>query len=294
MRTTLLTLLALIAFAANSLLCRMALKAEPGQVALLDPLTFTSLRLVSGALILAVILRWRGLIAAAPSGCGFRQSLRPATIIALFVYALCFSLAYVRLDTGTGALVLFGAVQLSMMLAAIAGGDRHPLPVWLGGLIAFAGLVYLLLPGSRAPSVAGVLLMSVAGIAWGAYSLLGRRGGDPMAATAWNFIGSVPMALLLMLGWWWLAPRFTTEGLVLALLSGALTSGLGYVLWYAVLPHLAAATAASLQLSVPVLAAAGGVILLQEAPTMRLLTAAVMVLGGIGLTIAFRRRQPGS
>jgi drug/metabolite transporter (DMT)-like permease len=271
LRVASLTLFAMLAFAGNSLLCRLALRDTA-----IDPASFTSIRLASGALILLVIVRARG---ARPTEAG---SWRAALM--LFAYATFFSFAYRDLTAATGALLLFGAVQLTMMGWGLAGGERLA-PLQLVGLAtAVAGLVFMLLPGLSAPPLLGAGLMLAAGAAWGVYSLLGRGTQDPTNATAGNFLRAVPFAAALSLAGATDA-EIDSTGVWYAVLSGAITSGLGYVLWYAALPALRATSAAVIQLSVPALAALGGVVVLAEPITVRLLIASVAVLGGIALTL---------
>lgn len=271
LRTTLATALALVAFAANSLLCRAALRTGS-----MDAASFTALRLASGAL---VLLPW---VLRGPRAWDVRAAL------ALAVYAGGFSFAYVALDAGTGALLLFGLVQATMVGAGLARGER-PGPVRTLGLVAAsAGVVWLVLPGVSAPDPVGALLMALAGVAWGVYSLLGRGAARPSRATAANFVMATPVALVL-LAIAHLVDDFdvtwTPGGLALAVASGALTSGLGYVVWYAALPGHTATTAAVVQLAVPVLAAVGGVWFLHEEATSRLLVASVLTLGGVALAV---------
>lgn len=279
-RTVGLTVAALVAFAANSLLGRLALGAER-----IDAASYTSVRLASGALVLWAI--------AALSGRGGAGSRGTAWMSAamLFLYAGAFSFAYLTLDAGIGALILFGAVQVTMIFVGFREGHRPHWLEWLGLVTAFGGLVYLVAPGISAPSPLGSLLMALAGVAWGFYSLRGRGAGDPVADTAANFARAVPFALVLSLI---LMPRIQISpgGAWLAVLSGALASGLGYVLWYAALRGLTSTRAAVVQLSVPVLAAAGGVLWLDEALTQRLVVASVVVLGGVGLAILGRSHPP--
>ncbi len=274
-RTTALTALALAAFAGNSLLCRAALR-DTG----IDAASFTALRILAGAAALWLIVRLRH---AAPDGQGSW-----ASAAALFVYAAGFSFAYLSLTAATGALLLFGAVQVTMIGIGLMRGERlHP-GQWIGVALAAAGLVGLLLPGLSAPPLGGALLMIAAGVAWGVYSLRGRTGGDPTAVTAGNFVRAcLPAAALsaAMLPW----ATIDAAGMGLALLSGAVTSGIGYAIWYAALPGLTATRAASVQLSVPVLTALAGVLLLAEPLSPRLLLASAAVLGGITLVIAVRR-----
>ena len=279
-RTLLLTALAMLAFAGNSLLCRLALRETA-----IDAANFTAIRLASGALTLWLLLRLR--TARQPMAGNWPGAL------ALFAYAAAFSFAYLQLDTGVGALLLFGAVQLSMLLWGLWRGERLGLAASLGTALAAGGLLALLLPGASAPPLTAALLMLLAGIAWGGYSLLGRGQGDPLAVTAGNFLRAAPLALLLALA---LLPRLSGDGpgLFYALLSGAVTSGVGYAIWYSALPGLRASQAATVQLSVPILAALGGALLLGEALTLRLLLSAGAVLGGIALVLGSRQRKAGS
>jgi drug/metabolite transporter (DMT)-like permease len=275
LRTALLTSFAMLAFASNSLLCRVALRDTT-----IDAASFTAIRLASGALILAILLRSRG---KSPTAGG---SWPMAAMLA--AYAVFFSFAYRDLTAATGALLLFGAVQLTMMGYGLWRGERIRGLSLMGLLVALAGLVGLLLPGLAAPPPMAATLMLGAGAAWGVYSLLGRGAGDPTAATGGNFMRTVPFAALLALA----APALTgtgetvdTMGAIYAVLSGAVTSGLGYVLWYAALPALRATSAATVQLSVPAIAAIGGAVLLAEPITARLLLSSAAILGGIALTI---------
>lgn len=266
-----LTALALVAFAGNSLLCRAALREGA-----IDPVSFTAIRLASGALVL-LPLAVRG---------GAAWSVRGA--LALGAYALGFSLSYVTLGTGTGALLLFGTVQITMMGTGLARGER--LGGWqtVGVAAAVTGVVVLVAPGLSAPEPAGAALMAGAGVAWGVYSLLGRGVARPAAATARNFLLAVPPALVALL----LARdgvAVEPRGAWLAVASGTLTSGLGYVVWYRALRGHTATTAAVVQLAVPVIAAVGGVLLLGEAVDSRLVGASVLTLGGVGLALAVRR-----
>lgn len=274
-RTALLTTLAMLAFAGNSLFCRLALRDTE-----IDAASFTAIRLASGALVLAALLMLRG---KRPTAGG---SWPMAAM--LFVYAVCFSFAYRDLTAATGALLLFGAVQFTMTGYGLWTGERIRGLKLVGLLLALTGLIWLLLPGLAAPPPVAAALMLGAGAAWGVYSLLGKGAGDPTAATGGNFLRSLPFAAALALT----ATTATTTagavdptGALYAVLSGAVTSGLGYVLWYAALPRLRATSAATVQLSVPAIAALGGAVLLAEPVTVRLLVASVAVLGGIALTI---------
>ena len=277
-RTLCLTSLAMLAFAGNSLLCRLALKTTS-----IDAISFTSLRLVAGALMLWLLLRWRN------GGGQLRGNWRSAA--ALFTYAAAFSLAYLHLDAGTGALLLFGAVQTSMLLQGVLQGERPDRAQLLGFVLALGGLLALLLPGASAPDRDSALLMLLAGVAWGLYSLLGRGTREPLAASAGNFLRSLPFVAVLLLVYW---PdvQGNALGVLYAVLSGALTSGLGYFIWYSALPGLSAFQAASVQLSVPILAALAGSLLLSESISLRLLLAALAVLGGIGLILRARVGTP--
>ncbi len=280
-RTAILTSLALLAFAGNSLLCRLALK-QTG----IDPASFTSLRLASGALVLGLLVAWRG---RGRAGAGQPWAAGDWTAAgALFVYAAGFSFAYVSLSAATGALLLFGVVQTTMIGWGLWRGERLRPLQWLGLATASAGLVWLLLPGLATPSLAAGLLMGSAGVAWAVYTLRGRTaGGDPTAVTAGNFLRATPLALavsLLMAS----QARWDMAGGLLALASGALASGAGYAVWYTALRGLSATRAAILQLAVPALAAAGGVLLLGEPLTPGLLLASLAVLGGVLLVILAR------
>jgi drug/metabolite transporter (DMT)-like permease len=274
-RTAGLTLVAMLAFAANSLLCRGAL--APAEA---DAFSFTTLRLVSGAIVL-------GLLSRARSGSGGGGGW--ASAAALFAYAIGFSLAYLHIPAGVGALLLFGAVQATMIGWGLRHGERPRPREWLGLALALLGLVVLTRPGLAAPDPLGAALMAAAGVAWGIYSLRGR--GEPLAlrANAANFARSAPLALLASLGALaFAAPRLTTLGILLAIGSGAIASGLGYAIWYAALRGLTAPQAAIVQLSVPPLAALGGVLLLDETLTLRLLAAGAAILGGIALAVTAR------
>jgi len=277
MATFALTALAMLAFAGNSILCRLALGSG-----LIDAASFTTIRATSGAIMLLLICFARG-----KHGWPKRTNWRAATM--LFVYMACFSFAYLSLSAGTGALILFGAVQMTMIIYALRNGETLSLLSWAGFALAAAGLVWLVFPGLAAPDPVGAVLMGAAGVAWGIYSLLGRGGSEPAVNTTRNFVLAAPMTLvltLLMLQ----SATFDWRGIALAIGSGAITSGLGYVIWYAVLPKLTAARAASVQLTVPVIAAALGVALLSESMSTRLVLASVAILGGVGIVGAQRNR----
>jgi drug/metabolite transporter (DMT)-like permease len=278
-RLVLLTAVAMTAFAANSILCRLALNGTT-----IDAATFTSVRLVSGALALLLIVRLRsGRVPEAPDW---------PSALALFVYAAAFSFAYVSLSAGTGALLLFGAVQTTMLLYGLRNGEQFSVLQSAGLFMAIAGLVGLVLPGLSAPPLAGATLMVSAGVAWGIYSLRGRGARDATLSTAGNFVGAAPIALIVsaaLLPW----PVFDPVGTALAIASGVLASGLGYVVWYAVLPQLSATRAAAVQLSVPPLAAFGGVLFLAETVSLRLVLASIAILTGIAVVIFTRvQRAP--
>jgi drug/metabolite transporter (DMT)-like permease len=253
----------------------------------MDPATFTAIRLASGALALGLLLRAR------PAAEGRKGGTAERWLSAsfLFLYAAPFSFAYVTLPAGTGALVLFGAVQLTMIGAGLRGGERPHPREWAGLAAAVVGLVYLDLPGIGAPSPMGVALMALAGAAWGFYSLRGRRADAPLAQTAESFLLAAPMGLLLAAVAAVMAPstHLSGTGVALAVTSGALASGGGYAVWYAALPRLSATRAGTIQLTVPVLAALAGVLLLGEHLSLRLVLSAIAILGGVALAIGVRR-----
>jgi drug/metabolite transporter (DMT)-like permease len=270
----LLTTIALVAFATNSLLCRMALAPR-----LIDPVAFTAIRLVSGVAVLVPLAA----LVSEPRIEG-RTSGSWTSGFALFVYAVTFSLSYVSLETGMGALLLFASVQATMIGAGLLRGERPSFREWLGLGAAIGGLLYLVLPGIAAPDPIGTILMVTSGIAWGVYSLRGTLSAAPVAATAGNFARALPLAILGVV----VASgtlRVTPRGAALAAMSGAITSGLGYVVWYLALRGLSATRAAIVQLVVPVFAAVGGIILLGEQPTARLAIASALILGGVGAAI---------
>jgi drug/metabolite transporter (DMT)-like permease len=277
-RTVAATSFALIAFASNSLLCRQAL----GRAAI-DAASFSTIRLVSGAAALVLIARSLRRGAGDIGGSWISAAL-------LFLYAVPFSFAYISLPAGTGALILFGAVQATMLAAALASGERPHVLQWTGLALAVGGLVFLVLPGVAAPAPVGCALMAVAGVAWGVYSLRGRGAVDPLADTAGNFVRAAPLAMGVSI----LAARHaeaSAGGALLAVVSGALTSGVGYVAWYTALAGLTATRAASVQLAVPVLAAVGGVAFLAEQITVRLIASSILVLGGVALAMIGRERS---
>ena len=273
------TILALAAFAGNSLLCRAALAHTS-----IDAASFTTVRLLSGAVTLWILVLIRG--GTRPGGGNWLSAL------ALVAYAAGFSFSYVHLTAAAGALILFGAVQVTMIGYGLWSGERMRVLQVVGLMLACGGLVGLLLPGLSAPPLAGAALMLGAGVAWGVYSLRGRGAGDPLQVTAGNFIRAVPMALVpsaALLG----QVSWDLAGIGYAVLSGALASGVGYAIWYTALPLLKSITAATVQLAVPVIAALGGVFLLQESLTLRLLVASVAVIGGIALVVWVGHRKAG-
>ncbi len=283
MKLSIITLLALLAFAANSVLCRLALKGSEA-----DAFSFTALRLVSGAVVLAaIVLIHRGRIVLQA-----RQKQQWLAPLMLFIYALGFSLAYMQLSTGTGALVLFGTVQVTLVAINLLRGQAMSVWEWGGIALAFFGLVYLVLPGASAPPLSGFLLMVLAGIAWGSYTFLGRGSKTATEDTAQNFILSLPFMMLAGAALW-LAGQvelsINIRGVWLAVLSGALASGCGYALWYTALPKLSTTEAAVLQLLVPIIAALGGVVFVAEAIDTRLIIASAITLSGIGAVIGARR-----
>lgn len=277
-RTVLLTTAALIAFAANSVLSRLAL----GQQAL-DAASFTEIRLLSGAAMLYLLSSVRSRQLSAPSAGSWSATLM------LFLYAVTFSFAYNTLDTGTGALILFGAVQMTMILITLMTGNRLHVLEWLGVVLAFSGFVYLVLPGVGAPSLNGFILMTVAGIAWGIYTLKGRGSTQPLLETTGNFIRTIPLLAVLAIITSGQA-HYTVDGILLAVLSGSIASGIGYAIWYMALGRLTSTLAAVVQLLVPVIAALGGVILIAEVLSLRLLVSGALILGGI-LAVVFARSR---
>lgn len=274
------TTFALVAFAFNSILCRLALGAEA-----IDAASFTAIRLLSGALALLLINSFFGKKASAANGGNWLSA------FFLFAYAICFSLAYVNLTTATGALILFGSVQMTMIGAALFKGEKPRMLEWLGLFFSLGGLIYLVFPGLSAPPPIHSMLMMFAGIAWGFYTLRGRGSVNPLAETTGNFLRSVPMIIPVALALIYQI-HLSPKGIIFAGLSGAIASGIGYSIWYAALKYHTATRAAILQLSVPALAATGGVIFLSEIISARLLLASALILGGIGLAILGKVKTP--
>lgn len=276
MRLILLTALAMIAFAANSVLARLAF-ATAGA----EPMSYTGIRLASGALTLAILLAARS---------SFRIAGSWAGAASLFGYAIFFSIAYILLGAGTGALILFASVQIGILGWAIYRGDRPGLLEWLGLAVALGGLVYLVSPGLVAPSPIGAALMLVAGLCWAAYTLIGRGSSSPLGDTAGNFMRAAPVAVLLIV----IAAftrTITPVAALYAIASGALASGLGYAIWYTVLPALSRTRSAIVQLTVPAIAAAGGVVFIGEPVSARLLIATAAILGGVAVALAAAQRR---
>ena len=272
-RTLIFTVLALIAFAANSVICRLALFRKA-----IDPASFTGIRLISGALVLILLvsLMDRKKVKTA-KGSWWSGGI-------LFLYAITFSFAYISLDTGTGALILFAAVQITMITFALVSGKKMNLKEWVGVLMAFGGFVYLVSPGVTAPSLNGLLLMTLSGIGWGIYTIRGKGSGNALQVNAYNFLRTVPLVCIMLL-FSLKELQATNEGVALAILSGAVTSGIGYTIWYIALRGLTAVQASVVQLLVPVIAAVGGVMFLSEIISLRLTIASFLILGGIGLVV---------
>lgn len=276
-QVALLTFLAMVAFAANSILCRAAIDHTD-----IDPASFTTIRLVSGAVVLWLIVTMRQ---GSADGEGNWKS-----AMALFVYAAGFSFAYISLPAATGALILFAAVQTTMIGYGIWSGERLRKSQILGVVLACAGLVGMMMPGLSAPSFTGSVLMISAGVAWGIYSLRGRGSGDPTLVTSGNFLRAAGISIVLSL--MTLANiSWDVMGFWYAVASGAVASGIGYAIWYKALPSLRATTAATVQLSVPVVALVGGILFLGEPLTLRFVLASVAILGGIAMVIHVKKPQ---
>lgn len=284
MRLALLTALVMVAFAANSILNRMAV--GPGHI---DAISFAVIRALSGAVMLALLVLMQ------------RKALRlvgPGRAIgagSLALYLIGFSFAYIQIDAGVGALILFGGVQVTMFAGGLIGGERPPIPRWIGAAVALAGLAWLIWPnGPVALPLAATAAMLAAAFGWGIYSLAGRGAKDPLSETAANFVLGTPLCALPLVFVGVDLGGVTATGIALAILAGAVTSGLGYALWYAVLPSLGASVAGLLQLSVPVIAALGGVLILSEDITLRLIGAGALVIGGIAYGLIAPQRSKGS
>ena len=281
-KTILLTVLALLAFAGNSVLCRLALNDN-----IIDAASFTSIRLFSGAIFLLLLISIN--VHKSPQKIINIKAGSWLSALFLFIYAGAFSYAYISLDTGTGALILFGSVQVTMILSDIFKGKKLLLAEWLGLIIAFIGLIILLMPSASAPSLTGFLLMAISGIAWGFYTLAGRGSKTPLVDTTNNFLRTLPFIGLLML--LTLSNiELSNQGILLAIISGTMTSGLGYAIWYSALSGLTVKHAAIIQLSVPVIAAIGGVIFSNETINIELITSSFLVLGGV-LTVIMGKQS---
>lgn len=267
------TIFALLAFAGNSVLCRLALGEKT-----IDAASFTIIRLLSGIIILIILAT----ITRKPKGTRSKGSWLAASM--LFIYALAFSYGYTSLTTGTGALILFGAVQIAMIMISITSGNRLHYSEWLGLLIAFLGFVYLVMPSLTTPSLMGFILMTISGVAWGFYTLAGRSSQQALNDTAYNFLRTLPFIVVLLI-FTFQDSTITQEGILLAALSGAIASGLGYSVWYIALRGLSVTQAAVVQLFVPIIAAIGGVLFTNELITLRLVESSVLVLGGILIVI---------
>ncbi len=272
-QTVIYTFLALSAFAANSVICRLALKEKA-----IDPGLFTGIRLISGASVLALLVFLSR---------GDRSSYSKGSWVSgfvLFLYAAAFSYAYITLETGTGALIAFGSVQITMIAYSLITGYKMSVWEWLGVFLSIAGFVYLMLPDAKTPSVSGFILMTISGISWGLYSIRGSDSKNPLNETAFNFLRATPFLLLLL---FFIAKdaNASTKGILLALLSGTITSGIGYTIWYMALKELTSIQASIVQLFVPVLAAMGGVFFVGELISSKLIVASLMILGGIFLLI---------
>lgn len=269
MKIALHILLALIALAGNSILCRLALGEDA-----IDAASFTSIRLLSGIIVLVIIM----MATQSKSGIITKGSWKAS--IMLFLYAITFSYAYISLETGVGALILFGSVQITMIVAGLLLGNRLHQFEWLGVIVAFSGFVYLVMPGVTAPSFIGFILMAIAGIAWGGYTLVGKGSVNPLCDTTFNFVRTLPL-LVILIAVTFEQSVLSQKGIILAILSGGVTSGIGYTIWYTVLRELTAIQAAVIQLLVPVLAAFGGVLFVGEVFTFRLVVSSIMILLGV-------------
>ncbi|MEQ1606943.1 MAG: DMT family transporter [Pyrinomonadaceae bacterium] len=304
MKSFLLTLFALVAFAFNSILCRMALGKDE-----IDAASFTSIRLLSGAVVLLVLVAFVRFCGSPRVSKGDSLKLDDSPLLTrgllqkeggllhfgnwlsaffLFAYAVCFSFAYLGLTTGTGALILFGSVQMTMIAVSLVRGERPRVLEWLGLFIAVGGLVYLVFPGLTSPPLVNSALMAAAGISWGVYTLRGRSSKDPLADTMGNFVRSLPM-IAVVAAVFYPQIHLSNRGIILAILSGAVASGVGYTIWYTALKFHTATRAAVLQLSVPVIAAVGGIVFLAETFSTRLLIAGILIILGIGMTILGKR-----
>ncbi len=269
MKTTLLSIFALLAFAGNSILCRYALKDE-----IIDASSFTAIRLASGTFFLIILLLFK-----AKDQFDYKAGSWSSSLF-LFIYSVAFSFAYINLDTGTGALILFAFVQVTMISTNLLKGNKLLIIEWAGLFVAFSGLTFLLLPSATAPSLFGFIVMAISGIAWGFYSLAGKGSLNPILQTANNFLRTIPFVILLVL-FCLDSVKVSNEGILLAIVSGAITSGLGYTVWYAALNGLTITQAAILQLTVPIIATFGGVLFSNEVISRQLIISSSLVLGGV-------------
>lgn len=283
MKTSLYTALALTAFAANSILNKIALGEQ-----LIDPASFTVIRLSSGILALLILTNITNHRNSPPKG---KNSPSWSAAISLFIYAITFSYAYLYLDTGVGALILFGTVQITMVLASLASGKKLRITEWIGLFTAFLGFFYLVSPSLSSPNLLGFVLMTVAGVSWAIYTLCGKNSHSPLHDTTQNFLRTIPLILLLALVTFSQA-NLSPKGVILAISSGALASGAGYSIWYLALRGLTRTRAAVVQLLVPILAATGGVIFAHEMITNRLIISSLMVLGGIMVVFLSKQQTP--
>lgn len=277
MKAGIFTLVALIAFAGNSVLCRVALGEKQ-----IDAAGFTAVRLISAALFLYLLFSFKRIEKPLLSYGHWWSSLM------LFIYAICFSFAYLTLDTGTGALILFGSVQICMLTISKLSGERFSYLELIGLAMAVIGFIYLVLPTLSTPSLSGFVLMAMSGIAWGFYTLAGKKSLQPNLDTTMNFIRTIPMTMITLL--FIDFSSITNKGLVVAILSGVVTSGIGYIIWYKALPLLSNMQAAVTQLLVPVIAALGGLVFISEPISMRLVVASTLVLGGVLLVVIAKHK----
>lgn len=276
MKTAILTSLALIAFASNSVICRLALGNNT-----IDASSFTIIRLFSGAIVLLFLVKFSNSTKRILSKGNWLVSSM------LFIYAASFSYAYKSLDTGTGALILFGAVQITIILFAIIQGNILNNKEWMGVFISLFGFIYLVLPGVNTPPLVGFILMAIAGISWGIYTIKGFTSNSPLIDTCSNFIKTIPLILILFL----ITIKdatYSIEGVLLACISGGITSGIGYAIWYMAIKGLTKTQTAVVQLLVPILAAFGGVLFMSENISLRLVIAAILILGGILTVTIFK------
>jgi drug/metabolite transporter (DMT)-like permease len=285
MKIFILTSLALIAFAANSVLCRLALGNN-----VIDASSFTIIRLLAGAIVLfCIVLFSKGKTSTTSKG-------NLLSSFMLFLYAITFSFAYLSLDTGTGALILFGAVQITIIIHTLLSGNKLRPLEWLGVIISFLGFIYLISPGVSSPSIIGFVLMTIAGISWGIYTIKGQTSKNPLRDTTYNFIKTLPFITILYIATM-TQSNYSTEGILLAVIAGGVTSGIGYTIWYMAIRGLSSIQSAVLQLLVPVIAAFSGVIFISEIITVRLTVSSILILGGVLIVTLYKyslRNNPGT